>query len=605
MGKVTALDEFVDRSLCRRLCLVVLITATTTPLEAADPVVSGLFPPVLTIGTDHTLTVSGSDLGKIQALVVAVPGVMTSSVQQNRLSLRIAKDAPPGDHDAWTLTSNGLANPRRIRLVNHPVTLASEGQDDDPVRMTLPGSVAAKLDRAADLDRFVFTGRRNQSISISCRSRSLDGSVAPILLLSDPSGRELAHSRGHVAEPVLTRILPADGDYQISVVDRTFQKGNGSTYVLTLETGPRLITVIPSAVTAGESPVTLWGFDLPGGQPGGEHGLMSLPVTVSDQARQRLNRKTDWPDRRPLGSLQRGWRFQHPGLSGDTWLTLSEEPILRETDQPNNTRDQGQPLKTPTRICGRFQNPGDIDWFLLDARKDQALEILAWGERLGQAMQLEVIVHDKTGKPLTTLKPLETPKGIPFEIPLTTTDPQGLWKPPADGPFHLLVRDIFGGSLYGLQRPYQVVVRTPKQRFDSFVLAGDGKTSTGLSITGGQQATLQVVVLRQGGFSGPVTLKAARLPRGISAAPVTIAAGKPAGTLRLTARPEAPATTGFLQVLVEGQIAGQTVRREALAVVRIPGATVTTRVADGVPISVIAAVPSSPPPPPKPRTTKS
>lgn len=605
MGNVTALDDFATWRLRVRVCLVVLLTATAGSLVAADPVVTGLFPPVLTIGGDSDLTVSGSGLGEIRSLVVAIPGLVTRSVKKNRLSLRVSADAIPGDHDAWTLTSTGLTNPLRIRLVNHPVVVVTEGKDSDAVRLTLPGSAAARLDRAADLDRFVFTGRRDQPISISCRSRSLDGSVAPILLLSDPGGRELAHSRSHLAEPVLTQVLPADGDYQVSVVDRTFQRGKGSTYVLTLKTGPRLITTVPSAVTADDSRrVTLWGFGLPGGQPGGEHGLLSLPVTVSGLAPRAPHLKTDWPDRRPLGSLQHGWRFQQPGVNGATWLTLSEEPVVRETGESNDTLGRAQPLNVPVRVCGRFRQPGDIDWFVLDARKEQPLEIVTWGERLGQAMQLEVIVHDKTGKPLTTFKPLVAPKGIPFDVPLTTTDPQGLWKPPSAGTFYLLVRDIYGGSLYGLQRSYQLVIGPPRQRFDSFVLVGDGKTSSGLSITTGQQATLQVIVLRQGGFAGPVTLKTVDLPEGISADPVTIAADKPTGTLILKARHGIPATTGFLRVLIEGQVEGRVVQREARAVVRVPDGTVTTRVADGVPISVIATTPSPPPPPPKPRTTK-
>ena len=595
------MDRFSPRLLLS-LLVVQSVTGATADglLQAAPPTVTGLSPPVVQVGKTVEITVKGTNLEKLQDLSTAAGSLETVSIEKTRVRIRVKPDAPTGTWDAWARTVDGLANPRSLQLVAHPVVVADETADTTATPVSLPGTVAARLDRAADRDRFQFNGRRNQWVSITCRSSSLDGTVSPILTLTAPDGRELAHSPDHLAEPTITHRLAADGQYQVSVVDRGFLHDDGSHYTLTIEPGPRLWTTRPTAVIAGKPhAVTLLGYDLPDGTARGTAGLVTLLLKPAKLTGQLPYPGSRWPDRRPVGVLGSGFPLKHPGIGGDSWISISTEPVLPEPTAPNETTAQAHSLQLPVRVCGTFEQSADIDWYSFKAAKGQPLEIVGWGERLGRSMQLEAIIHDAAGKPLVTLKPPVAPKSIGFDFPFTTSDPHANWTPPADGRYLIVVRDLLGGSLYGPERAYQLVIRSPRKRFTVFAAIGDGKTSAGLSIPAGGSAKLQVVVLRLGGWKGPVTITAGDLPAGVTAAPTTIAAGKPVAQLTLKAGPKTPPGLSLIRLSATGTIGKAKRERVVLPLARIPAPGPAVRVADGLLLAVTPVAPAKP----KPKTT--
>lgn len=596
----------MDR-LSPKLLLLVVQSATWTaaagPLLGAAPTVTGFSPPVVQVGTTVDITVKGTDLEKLEGLSTAAGFLQTVSIDKTRVRIRVKPDAPTGTWDTWARTATGLANPRSLQVVAHPVVVADETPDDVATSIPLPGTVAARLDRAADRDRFRFSGRRDQWVSLTCRSRSLDGTVAAVLTLTAPDGRELAHSRGHLAEPTITQRLPADGQYQVSVVDRGFQHDDGSLYSLTIQPGPRLWTTRPTAILADKpQAITLLGYGLPGGTPRGSTGLVELSLKPADLTGRSSPASRLWPDRRPVGVLGSGFSLKRPGIGGGSWISISAEPVLRESPAPNETTAQAQPLKLPVRACGIFERSADIDWYSFQARKGQPLEIVGWGERLGRPMQLEVSIHDAGGKALVTLKPPAPPKSIGFDFPFTTSDPQASWTPPADGRYAIVVRDLLGGSLYGPERAYQLVIRPPRKRFVAFAVIGDGKTSSGLAIPAAGSATLQVVVLRLGGWAGPVTVTALDLPPGVTAEATTVAAGKPVAQLTLKAGAKTPPGLAVIRLSARGTTGKSVVDKTVLPLARVPAPGPTVRVADGLLLAVTPA--AKPKPKPKKPTSK-
>ncbi len=569
--------------------LLIGIAAAPRDVTAATPSVTVLFPPVVQAGRTTSVTVSGSDLGTLMKLVSAGNELETSSVEKSVVNVQVSRNARAGLLDAWTLTSTGLSNPRALLVVTHPVTVVAETPDPQATPIRLPGTAAAKLDRVADRDMFSFTGRSGQLVHLTCRSRSLDGTASPILTVYGPRDRELAHSFAHQVEPTLALKLPTDGRYLVSVVDRGLQQDAGSLYTLTLETGPRLQATSPTAISGGGGQLLLLGHDLPFGTAHPPTGLSALPVSFD----QFLSHRS-WPDRRPVGVLNGGFRMRLNKCSGTAWITHSHEPVIVETTDRNDTAAAAQLLEPPVRICGTFERSADIDWYAVEVKKGETLEISGWGERLGQSMRLEAIVHDQAGKALATVAPPVAPKKIGFDFPFSTYDPHSDWKAPADGRFTIVVRDIFGGSLFGPDRVYQLAIGPPRKRVRAFSVVGDGKTHSGLSIAAGGKATLQILVIRMGGSDSPVEVTAEGLPEGVTAASVTVAADKPVATLTLQATARARSTLSTIRLVAKARNdnSGQPV----LPVIHLPGPAPTHRVADALMLSVI---PAGPPPPNK------
>ena len=64
---------------------------------------------------------------------------------------------------------------------------------------------------------------------------------------------------------------------------------------------------------------------------------------------------------------------------------------------------------------------------------------------------------------VTAAKDSTVPKGVPTAgmlatVPLASLDPVMDWKVPADGEYSVCLRDLYGGSVFGLNRRYELIV---------------------------------------------------------------------------------------------------------------------------------------------------
>ena len=408
------------------------------------------------------------------------------------------------------------------------------------------------------------------------------------MTLFDSDGSELAHSKTHDREPTITYKLPTDGIYRARVADRRFAFDASSIYTLTIEAGPRLVTTRFSAIQTNDRPIELLGHGLPGGTIDPATHLTSL-MTEHDLP----TNSPFWPDRRPVSTLDPGFRVNAPGSVGTAWVTRSHEPVVLETEAENDTASHAQPLKWPARASGRFERAGDIDWYVIDAKKGQDFEVVGWGDRLGRAMRIEAIVHDDKGKALTTIGSLAAPKKLPITLPLFSYDPHGTWKAPADGRYTIVVRDIFGGSLHGASRHYQLVVAPPRPRFAAFFAVGDGKSHSGPSLHVAAKTTLTVAIVRLGGHAAPIEISAEALPEGVTALPLLIPAGKNSGTLTLEATDQAQVGITPIRLLAKhknpqaAKPGDKSDTQAVLPIAHLPGPNPTHRIADGVPLAVL------------------
>lgn len=102
---------------------------------------------------------------------------------------------------------------------------------------------------------------------------------------------------------------------------------------------------------------------------------------------------------------------------------------------------------------------------------------------------------------------------------------------PADGDYHLRVRDVrgFGGSDYS----YRLNIRPPRPDFRLDVNPRNPNVPLGASIP------VTVTAFRQDGFDGPIEVSVQNLPAGVNATKSTIPSGRDSATILLSADPEA------------------------------------------------------------------
>src|SRR5262249_18547171 len=151
---------------------------------------------------------------------------------------------------------------------------------------------------------------------------------------------------------------------------------------------------------------------------------------------------------------------------------LTEGPVTPGSDEPHSTRKQAQKVPFPCAVAGRFVRPRQIDWYRFRAKKNELIWIEAIGERDGEAMDLEIVVQDGGGHQLATLTDFGAapPKGAKkgaketTTFPLGTLDAMGLVKATSDSDIYILVRDLYGSTLWGVERTYRLIVEPSREQ---------------------------------------------------------------------------------------------------------------------------------------------
>jgi len=483
----------------------------------AAPLLESIFSLSCESGKSVTVSLTGKQLEKATALVFSLPEVTATLDDAGKLVVSVAAETPPQDCDVWCVGDGEVSNPRRF-VISTVTCVAETGKNDSSgtaQAIPFPGAVDGRLEAAAKLDWFQFEAKDGQTVTLSCRSRSLDGSAQPVVTMFSPAGREIAHSTGHRHEPLLHWTLSETGTYRVRVSDRAYRTAADSFYRLELLAGPQIVAAWPDLIQSRASPkpsLSLFRHDLPG------ETEQSFRVSGSRDLVQRLVREV------PLlpESLSPGW--QSTIESFETFIPLrldsamdavSGSPRLRFTDREVTYEDEAateslitnQQLTIPTLLNGRFNRLNDVDWYSFAAKKGEAFRIDVFGDRLGHLMDLDAVIMNASSKTLITFPDTPAPKNLPPVLTQTSLDVAGTWKAPADGTFHLVVRDLYGSTLFGADRTYVLSLRKSQPSFDLVVTPADDKTPTGYAIPQNGRTVLRVSLLRRDGFAAAVRLR--------------------------------------------------------------------------------------------------
>lgn len=480
----------------RRLLLPLLLGFGAQLSDGAEPVFKGIVPSCVLVGEDIEVTLLGNALDAGASLHFTSDGITAEHVEKNRFRITARSEVPLGACDLWVATAGGLAGPRRFAVTDSPVIVEGEENDtrDTAQVISCPMVIDAQLDKAADLDWFAFAAEANSQVTIICRSRSLDGSVQPAFTLFDPADREVLHSDSRRHEPRATITTSAAGTYHLLVHERAYRKDDASFYRIELHKGPPITTRSVSEE---------------------QHLPSSLLAYAS-------------------------------GLDGEAASQIIEESA--------NSSDAQQTISLPAHIAGAFASRSDVDWFRFAAKKDQTLHIEAFGERLDQQMDLDVAIHDANGRQLATAKDIVAAKGIPATLPLASLDAALDWKVPVDGEYDIAIRDLYGSSIFGPDRRYELVLQEQQPNFYVVAMSGNTKPGQGSFAKRGGDAGLSLIVVRRGGFAGSVTIRAEDPPAGLSIEPCVVGEKEMTKQMQLSATQDT--ATGFhtLRLVAEAEI---------------------------------------------------
>jgi hypothetical protein len=531
-------------------------------------------------GTTVEVEVAGADIDDVKSLLFDHPGLRAEFVKDGRFRVSVAADVPAGTYDVRLVGRFGVSNPR-LFAVSHGLKDVPETEPNNEPSSAQPIDVNSAVSGTSDgngEDVFRFTAKQGQRITLTCQAGKLDSLLDANLSLTSATGQLLAGSSDYFGrDPFIDFVAPADGDYRVSIYDLSYR--GGFPYRLLVSDRPHVENVFPRAVEAGK-PVELQAFGRNLG-PAARPSNWQLNGLALDETRIAMTPPADLlavgafrflespTDHTVLPTAATctvtGYQWQ-PNLGG--WPADAQTLVVTDTAitleaEPNDAREQPQPIKLPAVVSGRFDRPRDADWFELEVPENGSYSFDVYCERIAGRGDPYLVVADDQGNRVAELDDYGHRINA-FDGHLR--DPAGTVNLSVGKKYRVLVQDRYsrGGARY----QYVLSVRKPAPDFYVAVIHSQNPGPGGTTIWKGGAAYLDVIIHQRDGYGGPVTITAEGLPPGLHATPTTIAQNT-RGTLVLWADENAPDWAGTIRLMAEGRRGDTVFRREVRPYTRV------------------------------------
>ena len=578
------------------------------PPGLPTPRINHAFPAGAKAGTAVDVTVTGFDLDEPTGLVFSHPGITgeylppkeappdpkkkdappakkRTPADPQPFKVTVKPDVPPGTYDVRLAGKWGVSNPRAFVVGDRPEANEKEPNNDVPEAQKVePGTtINGVISNSTDVDYAVFAAKKGQRVVLACLTAAIDSPAKPQVEVFDPAGRKLAAARGaRDADAVADFVAPADGDYLARVSAFAYQGGGPDHfYRLSITAAPWVDGVFPPAVEPGKpTQVTLYGRNLPGGQPSpftlDGRPLEQAVVTVTPPADGTKLAVRDRID--PAAALQDGFEYRVTGpggVSNAVTIYPARGTPVNKAGTGGEKPEAAQAVPVGSEVQGMLHRRGGRDWYRFDGKKGEPVIIELLADRIGRPADFVFTVHNGAA-PFASVsgEQDDDPDTLhPTSFYTKSADPAPLrFVPPADGPFLVAVGCRESSFLLGPPTAYRLRVGLPKPDFRAVVVpAGKGYQTGSAAHPAGAEA-FEVYVQRTDGFTGPVTVTAKELPAGVTAKPLTVGAGARWGTLVLSIGPDAAPFTGAFTVAATARIGDKDVTRDVRPGVVVWGA---------------------------------
>ncbi|QNN21929.1 hypothetical protein HED60_06475 [Planctomycetales bacterium ZRK34] len=473
------------------------------------------------------------------------------------LEVTIAPDAEPGAREIRMITARGLSNPMPFYVGQLPETsrepmktaafqvlgkeyaaLRHRPAEEEEVKITLPCTMNGQI-ASGEKNRYRFTAKKGQRLVIDTLARQLVPYVAdavpgwfqPVLSLADAEGNEIAYGDDFrfKPDPVIQFEAPADGEYVLTITDALFRGREDWVYRMTISEQPFVSSIFPLGRPADQAPAV---------EADGWH---------LDKARLKLPPKDAAPGVYMIHAERNG------KISNAVPFAVDALPEIVEAE-PNNDPAKAQKMKLPVIINGRIDQPDDWDVYTVQGKAGQTIVAEVNARRLDSPLDSIVKVTDAQGKVLAFNDDFEDPG---TGLNTHHADSYVMFKLPADGVYHVHIGDTarHGGSAYA----YRLRLSEPRPDFALRVVPSS------VSMRPKGTGTAVVYAIYKDGFNAPITLSLNNPPKGFSAKPVTLGAGKEKVGFKVytTRKPG----EGPIDLVIQGEakVDGQSIIHEAVA----------------------------------------
>jgi hypothetical protein len=540
-----------------------------------------IFPCGAKAGTtvDVTLT-SFADLDALDRLVFNTPGITAVPKMQtvggqkkpvpNIFEIAIRPDVPTGVYEASAGGLYGLSNPRIFVVGSQDEAQEAEPNNglDKPNDLILGRIVNGTSGSATDVDFYRFQGKRGQRIVAMCRAADLDSRMSPVVELLTADGHRLGYAREELRhDPMVDVVLPADGTYFIKVHDFLFRGGPEFGYRLSAGILPYIDYVMPPAGVAGATGhFTLFGRNLPGGHAS-DVRVEGRPLEQLEVAISLPKVAPIAPTKTTLGSVSAGtqpvsWTLKTPaGESNPVLIQLTPSvPIIEK--EPNDTPALATPVTAPGEFAGRFQSPGDSDYYTFHADAGQVFYVDVFADRIGSLADPYLVVEQvgrdaKGAETITRMTSVddENSNVAPAIFDTRSDDPIYRFQAPETGMYRILLRDRSFESRGDPRLVYHVSIRPEEPDFRLVVLPQYPKQGSikevstwAFGLRKGDSRDVPILVLRRDGFREPIEVWAEGLPQGVTCRGAAITPFAKTAELIFTADEKAAAGDKFIRV---------------------------------------------------------
>jgi hypothetical protein len=550
------------------LCaLAAALTSGQVLAQLPQPRLDRAFPLGGKAGSEVQIEVSGKDLEGAKSLRFDHPGIKSEAVKTNIFKVTIAPDVPAGTYELRTVGTYGISGSRLFAVSRGLTEVLEKEPNDSPEQaqaVPMNSAINGNSDNNGD-DYFRFPARKGERVTIDCQALRLDSTLRATLILSTAEGKVLAQSKPyyHRTDPFLDFVAPADGDYLVRLYDMTFT--GGLPYRLIISNRPHIENVFPPAVAAGETAtLTVLGRNLPGAKPAPEFIVMDQPmekcdITIKAPGDAVELQRFAFINHPATPSLNmRGWQLQPrelEGALGPITLLHAPFPVVLEKE-PNDTAETAQEIALPATVCGRFDKPGDADWYAFAAKAGEQIAVDLICERMEAPGDPFVIITDAKGNEVASFDDHGANINALAQF---NRDPLGVFNVPADGTYRLLVQERYrnGGPRY------QYVLNIGKAQPDFFpVVIHETNPQPSCPVVRKGGSDYCEICLNRRNFNGPVTVEAEGLPPGVTFPPHFVSPQTQFATLVFTAAPDAAEWAGAIRLKAWATIDGKRVERE-------------------------------------------
>jgi hypothetical protein len=552
---------------CSTFCCLGVFCALSGSARAELPHIrlDGIFPLGGQAGSEVLLEIRGKDLDEVKTLRFDHPGLKVIFVKPNQFRLTVAPDVPPGTYEVRAVGRWGFSAAQLFE-VGRGLTEVLEKEPNDSPDKAQPVPLNAVINGHSDGngdDFFRFPVKKGERVVLDCRAFRLNSQLRAILSLAAADGKELLHSRPYynLTDPLLDFTAPADGDYVVRLHDMTFR--GGLPYRLVISNHPQIENAFSNAVAPGpKAELLLLGRNLPGGKPAPEWA-------VGGQTLDQLTVPFEAPKDLPLDrfafvnhppspcATARGLQFWPANLKNclnPVTLAWADLPLTPERE-PNDSAETAQSLTLPTVVAGRFDRPGDRDWYRFAGKAGEAITIDLLCERLDFPGDPFVLIFDAKGQELASFDD----HGINFNaLAQANRDPLGTFRVPADGTYRLLVQERYrrGGARY------HYILRLAKNEQDFCpVVVHETPSDPSCPVVRRGGSAFYELCLNRRDFNGPVTVEAEGLPPGVTCPPVHISPQSQFANVVFMAAADAPEWAGAVRLKSWAMFGGKRVER--------------------------------------------